>query len=234
MALLIAVLFASWSLGTRCRYTRAQVLKFTEECISAMGMTLLIVGGGGGFAKVLTDAGVAEAIGRGGEAMHLPPLLYGWLLAVFIRVATGSATVAITTASGLLVPVLAHHPEFTANQVALIIVAMGCGSLFMSHLNDSGLLDREGLPGPQRVADAAHVDRVRDHRRRRRHAAVAGRVPADLAGLTARRPTSEAAGQRQPGPAGPPTGCNRRCARPGGGDPRGATSTRGFLWTSDR
>ena len=138
MALLIAVLFASWSLGTRCRYTRAQVLKFTEECISAMGMTLLIVGGGGGFAKVLTDAGVAEAISRGGEAMHMPPLLYGWLLAVFIRVATGSATVAITTASGLLVPVLALHPEFTANQIALIIVAMGCGSLFLSHLNDSG------------------------------------------------------------------------------------------------
>jgi len=81
---------------------------------------------------------VADAIGRGGEAMHLPPLLYGWLLAVFIRVATGSATVAITTATGLLAPVLAHHPEFSANQVALIIVAMGCGSLFLSHLNDSG------------------------------------------------------------------------------------------------
>ena len=181
MALLIAVLFASWSLGTRCRYTRAQVLKFTEECISAMGMTLLIVGGGGGFAKVLTDAGVAEAIGRGGEAMHLPPLLYGWLLAVFIRVATGSATVAITTASGLLVPVLAHHPEFTANQVALIIIGDGLRVAVPVAPQRLGLLDREGLPGPQRVADAAHLDRLRDHRRHRRHAAVAGRVPADLA-----------------------------------------------------
>ena len=70
--------------------------------------------------------------------MHLPPLLYGWLLSAFIRVATGSATVAITTASGLLIPVMAHHPEFTPNQVALVIVAIGCGSLFLSHLNDSG------------------------------------------------------------------------------------------------
>jgi GntP family gluconate:H+ symporter len=103
-----------------------------------MGMTLLIVGGGGGFARVLRDAGVAEAIGRGADAMALPPLLYAWLLAAFIRVATGSATVAITTASGLLVPMLAQHPELTGNQIALIIVAMGCGSLFMSHLNDSG------------------------------------------------------------------------------------------------
>lgn len=138
IALLVAVLFAIWGFGTRCGYTRARVLKFTEECISTMGMTLLIVGGGGGFARVLRDAGVADAIGRGGEVMHLPPLLYGWLLSAFIRVATGSATVAITTASGLLVPVMALHPELTANQTALIVVAIGCGSMFMSHLNDAG------------------------------------------------------------------------------------------------
>ena len=138
IALLLAVLFASWGLGTRCGYTPSRVLRFSEECIAAMGMTLLIVGGGGGFARVLRDSGVADAIGRGGTALHLPPLLYGWLLSAFIRVATGSATVAITTASGLLVPVLAQHPELTSNQVALIIVAIGCGSLFLSHLNDSG------------------------------------------------------------------------------------------------
>ena len=138
MALLASVLFGAWSLGTRCGFHRGQILKFTEECVSAMGMTVLIVGGGGGFARVLRDAGVADAIGRAGEAAHLPPLLYGWLLSAFIRVATGSATVAITTASALLVPVLLHHPELTPHQVALIIVAIGCGSLFLSHLNDSG------------------------------------------------------------------------------------------------
>jgi GntP family gluconate:H+ symporter len=138
MALLAAVLFGAWSLGTRCGFSRGQILKFTEECVSAMGMTVLIVGGGGGFARVLRDAGVADAIGRAGEAAHLPPLLYGWLLSAFIRVATGSATVAITTASALLVPVLAHHPELTPHQIALVIVAIGCGSLFLSHLNDSG------------------------------------------------------------------------------------------------
>jgi GntP family gluconate:H+ symporter len=138
IALLIAVLFASWGFGIRAGYSARQVLRFTEECIAAMGMTLLIVGGGGGFARVLRDAGVADAIGRVGDLLHLSPLLYGWLLSAFIRVATGSATVAITTASGLLIPVLAHHPEFTANQVALVIVAIGCGSLFLSHLNDSG------------------------------------------------------------------------------------------------
>jgi GntP family gluconate:H+ symporter len=138
IALLVSVLFATWSFGTRCGYGAGRILKLTEECIAAMGMTLLIVGGSGGFARVLRDSGVADAIGRGGDAAHLPPLIYGWLLAAFIRVATGSATVAITTASGLLVPVLGHHPELTPSQVALIIVAVGCGSLFLSHLNDSG------------------------------------------------------------------------------------------------
>ncbi len=138
IALLLAVLFAAWSLGTGCGYTRAEVWKFTEQCIGSVGMTILVVGGGGGFARVLRDSGVAESIGRAGQEAHLSPLLYGWLVSSFIRVATGSATVAITTASGLLVPVLLLHPELTPNHIALIIVAIGCGSLFLSHLNDSG------------------------------------------------------------------------------------------------
>ena len=66
---------------------------------------------------------------------HLPPLIYGWLIAAFIRVATGSATVSITVAAGLLVPVVAQHPEVN---VELLIISIGCGSLFLSHLNDGG------------------------------------------------------------------------------------------------
>lgn len=138
IALTVAVLFASWSLGTGCGFRRSEVLKFTEQSIAAVGMTVLVIGGGGGFARVLRDSGVADAIGRLGEAAHLSPLLYGWLVSAFIRVATGSATVAITTASSLLIPVVALHPEMDENHKALIIVAIGCGSLFLSHLNDSG------------------------------------------------------------------------------------------------
>ncbi len=138
IALLIAVLFCAWSLGTGCGYTRAEVWKFTEQCIGSVGMTILVVGAGGGFARVLRDSGVAESIGRAGQQADLSPLLYGWLVSAFIRVATGSATVAITTASGLLVPVILQHPELSQHHIALIIVAIGCGSLFLSHLNDSG------------------------------------------------------------------------------------------------
>lgn len=138
IALTLAVLIASVTLGLNCGYSASQVLKFTESCVGSVGMTLLVIGGGGGFARVLRDSGVAEAIGRLGEAAHLSPLLYGWLVSAFIRVATGSATVAITTASGLLIPVMALHPELDQTHKALIIVAIGCGSLFLSHLNDAG------------------------------------------------------------------------------------------------
>jgi gluconate:H+ symporter, GntP family len=138
LALLLAVLLAGWALGTRCGFRAPQILKFTEASVGSVGMTIIVIGAGGGFARVLRDSGVAEAIGNLGREAHLSPLMYGWLVSAFIRVATGSATVAITTASGLLVPVMAAHPELSPHQVALIICAIGCGSLFLSHLNDSG------------------------------------------------------------------------------------------------
>ena len=135
IALLISVIFAMWALGTQCGYRPAQLLKFTEESIAAIGMTLLVVGGGGGFARVLNDSGVATTLGSLAAGAHLSPLLYGWLVSAFIRVATGSATVAITVTSELLAPVVAQH---TGINVELLIIAIGCGSLFLSHLNDGG------------------------------------------------------------------------------------------------
>jgi GntP family gluconate:H+ symporter len=135
IALTVSVLFALWSLGVRCGHDGPRLLKFTEESIATIGMTLLVVGGGGGFARVLRDAGVAESLGTLAQLAHLPLLLYGWLVAAFIRVATGSATVAITAASGLLVPVLAENPGTNRE---LLVISIGCGSLFLSHLNDGG------------------------------------------------------------------------------------------------
>jgi GntP family gluconate:H+ symporter len=135
VALFIAVLFGHWSLGVRCGFRAKQLLKFTEESVGAVGMTVLIVGGGGGFARVLTTSGAASAMGSMATAAHLTPLLYGWLVSAFIRVATGSATVAITAASALMAPVLALHPGVNKE---LVVISIGCGSLFLSHLNDGG------------------------------------------------------------------------------------------------
>jgi GntP family gluconate:H+ symporter len=135
MALALAVVAGSWALGTRCGFTRAQVLATTERAVAGVAMAVIVVGAGGGFARVLREAGVAATLGEAAQGWHLPPLVYAWLLTAFVRVATGSATVAITTAAGLLAPGLAAMPGLNRE---LLVIAIGCGSLFLSHLNDGG------------------------------------------------------------------------------------------------
>jgi gluconate:H+ symporter, GntP family len=135
VALFIAVLFAHWSMGIHCGFGAKKLLTFSEDSVGAIGMTILIVGGGGGFARVLQTSGAADAMGAMAAAAHLSPLLYGWMVSAFIRVATGSATVAITAASALMAPVLIAHPSASRE---LTVISIGCGSLFLSHLNDGG------------------------------------------------------------------------------------------------
>ena len=131
LALGISVIFA----GVAFRFTRSESLKIGEKAIAAVGMTLLVVGAGGGFKGVLEASGAATAIGHMATAAHLPPLVFGWVCAALVRVATGSATVAITTASGLVAPLVLSTPGVNPE---LVVVGIGCGSLFLSHLNDAG------------------------------------------------------------------------------------------------
>ncbi len=135
VALFIAVLFAHWSLGVRCGFRAGLLLKFTEDAVAAIGMTILIVGGGGGFAHVLQTTGAADSMGSLAAAIHLPPLLYCWMVSAFIRVATGSSTVALTAASAVMAPVITADPTINRE---LAVISIGCGSLFLSHLNDGG------------------------------------------------------------------------------------------------
>ena len=131
VALAISVLFALWSLGTRCGHDGA-TLKFTETASPASARRCWWSAVAG--SRVCCEAGVANACDMA-RALHLPPLLYAWLVAAFIRVATGSATVAITAASGVLVPLLVEVPGINRE---LLVISIGCGSLFLSHLNDGG------------------------------------------------------------------------------------------------
>ncbi len=133
IALCISVLFATWALG----FTRGTALKIAEKSLGAIGMTLLLVGGGGGFNRVLKDSGATKALGEMAQAAHLGPMLFGWLCAALIRIATGSATVAITGASGMVAGMLAANPDLHPNK-ELLVVGIGCGSMILSHLNDSG------------------------------------------------------------------------------------------------
>ncbi len=135
VALLVAVLFSFWSCGRARGFDRRQLGRFSEECLAPVAAILLVVGAGGGFSHVLIASGVGDAVAKLAGDSGLSPLLLGWLAAALIRVATGSATVAITTASGLLAPIAAATPGLNRE---LLVVALGAGSLILSHVNDGG------------------------------------------------------------------------------------------------
>lgn len=135
VAMLTGVLFAYWSFGVARGFNRGQIARFTEECLGPVATVLLVVGAGGGFSKVLTASGVGQVVADMATASQIQPLILGWCVAAAIRIATGSATVAITTAAGILVPVAQATPGLN---LELLVLAMGAGSLVLSHLNDGG------------------------------------------------------------------------------------------------
>ncbi len=135
VAMLIAVLVSFYTFGTRCGLTAAQILKFSEVCLAPVAGLLLLIGAGGGFSKVLDNSGVGGAIATIGKSLPISPLLLGWCMAGLLRIAIGSATVAVTTTAGLMAPVIAGNPHVNKE---LLILAMGSGSLIFSHVNDSG------------------------------------------------------------------------------------------------
>jgi GntP family gluconate:H+ symporter len=135
VALLVAVLVAFFTFGKNCGLSGSQILKFSESCLAPVAGILLVIAAGGGFSKVLDSSGVGAAIGALGKSFAVSPLLLGWIIAGLLRVAVGSATVAITTAAGLMAPVVAGDPGVNKE---LLVLAMGAGSLILSHVNDSG------------------------------------------------------------------------------------------------
>jgi len=135
VAMLAAVLFSLYSFGYGRGFTRDDLSRFANDCLTPVASMLLVVGAGGGFSKVLDQGGVGKAIAELAKGAHLSPLLLGWLVAALIRVATGSATVAITMAAGIVAPIAASAPGV---HLELVIIAMGAGSLILSHVNDGG------------------------------------------------------------------------------------------------
>ncbi|MGY2168550.1 GntT/GntP/DsdX family permease [Pseudomonas gingeri] len=135
IALLLATLLSFWTLGLAQGFNREAILKFTNECLAPTASITLLVGAGGGLNRILIDAGVTDQIVGLAHAFQLSPLFMGWLFAALMRIATGSATVAMTTASGVVAPVAVGlgypHPE-------LLVLATGAGSVIFSHVNDGG------------------------------------------------------------------------------------------------
>ncbi|MEV6304788.1 gluconate:H+ symporter [Actinoplanes sp. NPDC051861] len=135
VALLAGVLLAMWTLGHRAGFDRRETSAVLGGALPPIAGILLIVAAGGGFKQVLIDAGVGNVIADAARDANINALVLGFLVAVGIRVATGSATVATITAAGIVAPLAT---TLSTPEVSLLALAIGAGSLFFSHVNDAG------------------------------------------------------------------------------------------------
>ncbi len=134
-ALLLSVLFAYWSLGLHRGMKMAEIGSLTENCFKPVASILLVIGAGGAFNQVLQDSGVGEALAGVLQSLHMSPLILAWIIALVMRFAVGSTTVAMVTAAGIMTPLLAVYPDVNT---ALLCLAIGAGGIGLSHVNDSG------------------------------------------------------------------------------------------------
>jgi GntP family gluconate:H+ symporter len=135
IALLIAVIVSFFVLGTLRGFDRDTILKFSSECLAPTAGITLLVGAGGGFGRILQDSGVSGVLVGVALHAHIPILLLAWIMAALLRIATGSSTVAMSTAAGIVAPIALHLPGVRPELLAL---ATGAGALGFSHVNDGG------------------------------------------------------------------------------------------------
>src|SRR5690349_5478213 len=135
VALLIAVFVAMFTLGRGAGMGLRETTRSVEQSLPPIAGILLIVAAGGGFKQTLVDTGIGGLVADWVQDSGFSVLLLAWVVAVLIRLATGSATVATVTASGILAPLAAG---MSTNEVSLLVLAIGAGSVFFSHVNDAG------------------------------------------------------------------------------------------------
>jgi GntP family gluconate:H+ symporter len=146
------VLFAVVALGWSRGMARERVGGILRKSLPPIAALLLTIGAGGGLKQALVVAGISTTIGKIAVGAHMPLILLAWLIAVALRQATGSATVATTTTAGIVAPVVAG---LSATHNSLMALAIGAGSVFFCHVNDAGFwMVREyfGLQLKQTVA----------------------------------------------------------------------------------
>ncbi|MCB0937229.1 MAG: gluconate transporter [Mycobacterium sp.] len=135
VALLIAVIVGMGTLGRGAGMSRDQLTRCIESGLPPVAGIILIVAAGGGFKQVLVDSGIGTLLADWAKDVSISVIVLAWLLAVLIRLATGSATVATITASALMLGLM---DGLSSGQVSLVVLAVGAGSLFFSHVNDAG------------------------------------------------------------------------------------------------
>jgi GntP family gluconate:H+ symporter len=137
IALLVSVLVALPVLGTARGVDGNALEKLVDSSLGPIASVVFITGAGGMYGGVLRSSGIGDAIANQMEGLGIPVILAVYLVAVLLRIAQGSATVALTTAAGLMAPAVLAG-DFSPVQIAAITLACAAGSVFASHVNDSG------------------------------------------------------------------------------------------------
>ncbi|WP_405162476.1 GntP family permease [Nocardia sp. NBC_01499] len=137
VALLIAVLVAFYVLGVRRGSTVQELSQLTAESLRPVGMLLLVIGAGAFFGKVISATGIGTALADTMAAAGLPVIVLAYIISCGLRIAQGSATVAIVTTGGIVAPLVASH-GYSQMSIALIAMAIAAGSIILSHVNDGG------------------------------------------------------------------------------------------------
>jgi GntP family gluconate:H+ symporter len=135
IALLIAVFVAMFTFGRASGMDKEGITKSIADSLPPIAGILLIVAAGGGFKQVLVDTGIGTLLADWATGANVSVLLLAWVIAVLIRLATGSATVATITASALMLGLVEN---LSTGDTSLVVLAIGAGSVFFSHVNDAG------------------------------------------------------------------------------------------------
>ncbi|GGK67329.1 GntP family permease [Nocardia camponoti] len=137
VALLITVLVAFYLLGIRRGQSVQELSSITAESLKPVGMVLLVVGAGAFFGKVISATGIGTALADTMSAAGLPVIVLSYLISCGLRIAQGSATVAIVTTGGIVAPLVIDH-GYSQMSIALIAMSIAAGSIILSHVNDGG------------------------------------------------------------------------------------------------
>ncbi|ARK09707.1 gluconate:H+ symporter [Fibrella sp. ES10-3-2-2] len=135
IGMLVSVLVAVYTLSLRRGETMKRSMKLLEEAIKAASPILLVIAGAGALKQIFNDSGTSVYIGQQLAGLNMPPLVLGWVMAAIIRVCVGSATIAGLTTAGIMLPLLQSQ---TGVNPELMVLAIGAGSLMLSHINDPG------------------------------------------------------------------------------------------------
>ncbi|MCH3965094.1 MAG: gluconate:H+ symporter [Clostridium sp.] len=134
IALMITAIIAIFTFGFGCNRKLDEIAKSMSESVKAIAMIILIIGAGGAFKQVLVSSGVGDTIVSMTKGLNLSPIILAWFIAAVLRTALGSATVAVTAAAGLIVPLV----TVSGVNPSLMVLATTTGSIFASHVNDPG------------------------------------------------------------------------------------------------